>query len=156
MNNVSLTSEIVLDYRRSNFELVTSPPEFMIDSVYLMNHSEVQKENVEAFNTQNKEILLVVENLPNDDDSLNLQHVSISNKVTEKEKIREGTETSQRNTVDINLSFIWSELLQDSKDLDSKFTTFPPWKIKTRVTSCELRVQTHELRVQIHELQVRI
>ena len=156
MNNVSLTSEIALDYKRSNFELVTSPPEFMIDSVYLMNHSEVQKENVEAFNTQNKEILLVVENLPNDDDSLNLQHVSISNKVTEKEKIREGTETSQRNTVDINLSFIWSELLQDSKDLDSKFTTFPPWKIKTRVTSCELRVQTHELRVQIHELQVRI
>ena len=110
MNNVSLTSEIVLDYRRSNFELVTSPPEFMIDSVYLMNHSEVQKENVEAFNTQNKEILLVVENLPNDDDSLNLQHVSISNKVTEKEEIKEGTETSQRNTVDINLSFIWSEL----------------------------------------------
>ena len=156
MNNVSLTSEIALDYKRSNFELVTSPPEFMIDSVYLMNHSEVQKENVEVFNTQNKEILLVLEDLPNDDDSLNLQHVSISNKVTEKEEIREGTKTSQRNTVDINLSFIWSELLQDSKDLDSKFTTFPPWKIKTRVTSCELRVQTHELRVQIHELQVRI
>ena len=49
-NNVSLTSEIVRNYKRGNFKAVTSPPEFMTDSVYLMNHSEVQKKTVETFN----------------------------------------------------------------------------------------------------------
>ena len=58
-----------------------------------------------------------------DDDSLNLQNVKISNKAIEKEKIREGVETSKQNGVDINLSSIWSQLLQDDKDLNSKFTS---------------------------------
>ena len=40
-NNVSLTSKIVRDYKRGSFKAVTFPPEFMTDSVYLMNHSEV-------------------------------------------------------------------------------------------------------------------
>ena len=35
INNVSLTSEIIHDYKRGNFKSVTSPPEFMTDSVYL-------------------------------------------------------------------------------------------------------------------------
>ena len=50
-NNVSVTSEVVRDYKRSNFKAVTSPPEFMTDSVYLMNHSEVQKKTFETFNS---------------------------------------------------------------------------------------------------------
>ena len=61
-----------------------------------------------------------------DDDSLNLQNVKISNKAIEKEKIREGVETSKQNGVDINLSSIWSQLLQDDKDLNSKLATSPP------------------------------
>ena len=44
----------------------------------------------------------------------------------EKEKIREGVETSKQNGVDITLLFIWSELLQDDKDLNSKLTTSRP------------------------------
>ena len=51
INKVSLTSEITHDYKKSNFRLVTSPPEFTTDSIYLMNHPEVQKKKVEAFNT---------------------------------------------------------------------------------------------------------
>ena len=42
----------------------------------------------------------------------------------EKEEIREGV--SKQNNVDINLSSIWSQLLQDDKDLNSKLTTSPP------------------------------
>ena len=67
-----------------------------------------------------------MENLPEDDDSLNLQNVSISNKAIEKEEIREGAEISRQNNVGINLSFIWSELLQDNKHLNSKLTTSSP------------------------------
>ena len=92
----------------------------MSDSVDLMNHSEVQKKMVETFNSQDKE-LLVLENFSEDDDSLNLQNVRISNKMIENEGIR-GPETSKQKNVDINLSFIWSELLQD-KDFNLKHTT---------------------------------
>ena len=37
-----------------------------------------------------------------------------------------GVETSKQNSVNISLSPIWSELLQDDKDLNSKVTTSPP------------------------------
>ena len=47
-----------------------------------------------------------MENLSEDDDSLNLQNVSISNKAIEKDEIREGAETSKQDNVDIDLSFI--------------------------------------------------
>ena len=104
-NNESLTSEIVLDYKKGNLKAVTSPPEFMTDSVYLMNHSEVQKKVVETFNSQDKK-RLVLENVSEDDDSLNLQNVRISNKAIENEEIREGVETSKQNGVDINSSSI--------------------------------------------------
>ena len=79
---MSLTSEIVHDYQRGNLKSVTSLPEFMTDSVYLMNHSEVQKKKVQIqnFNTQDKELLLVLENLPEDDNSLNFHNVSTSNR----------------------------------------------------------------------------
>ena len=97
----------------------------MTDSVYLMNHSEFQKKIVEKFNSQDKE-LLVLENVPENDDSLNLQNVRISNKAIEEEGIREEVEIKNQNDVDINLSSIWSELLQDAKDLNLKLTTFPP------------------------------
>ena len=40
-NNFSLTSEIVSNHKRGNFKAFTSYPEFMTDSFYLMNHSEV-------------------------------------------------------------------------------------------------------------------
>ena len=53
INNVSLASEIVHGYKRGNFKSVTSPPEFMTDSVYLMNLSEVQKTKLSIF-TQDK------------------------------------------------------------------------------------------------------
>ena len=53
INNVSLASEIVHGYKRGNFKSVTSPPEFMTDSVYLMNLSEVQKTKLSLF-TQDK------------------------------------------------------------------------------------------------------
>ena len=124
-NNVSLTSEIVRDYKRVNFKVVTSPPEFMTNSVYLMNHSEVEKKMVETFNFQDKK-LLVLDNVSENEDSLNLQNGRISNKAIENEEIGEGVETSKQNGVDINLSSIYSELLQDDKDLNSKFTTSPP------------------------------
>ena len=75
----------------------------------------------ETFNSQDK-VLLVLEDVSKDDDSLILQNVRISNK--EKEEIREGV--SKQNGVDINLSSIWSQLLQDDKDLNSKLTTSPP------------------------------
>ena len=42
----------------------------------------------------------------------------------QKEEIREGV--SKQNDVDINLSSIWSQLLQDDKDLNSKLPTSPP------------------------------
>ena len=42
-NNVSLTSEMVCDYKRDNFKEVISPPVFINNSVDLMNHSEAQK-----------------------------------------------------------------------------------------------------------------
>ena len=104
---MSLTSEIVRDYKRGNFKAVTSPSEFMSDSAYLMNHSEVQKKVVETFNSQDKK-LLVLENVSEDDDSLNLQNGRISNKAIENVEIREGVETSKKNGVDINLSYTWS------------------------------------------------
>ena len=63
---------------------------------------------VETFNSQDKE-LLVLEDISEDDDSLIVQNVRISNKVIEKEEIREGV--SKQNGVDINLSSIWSQLL---------------------------------------------
>ena len=94
-NNVSLASEIVRDYKRGNFKAVTSPSEFMSDSAYLMNHSEVQKKVVETFNSQDKK-LLVLENVSEDDDSLNLQNGRISNKAIENVEIREGVETSKK------------------------------------------------------------
>ena len=113
------------DYKRGNLKAVTSPPEFMTDSVYLMNHSEVQKKIVETFNSQDKK-LLILENVSEDDDSLNLQNGRINNKAIENEEIGEGVETSKQNGVDINLSSIWFELLQDDKDFNSKVTTSPP------------------------------
>ena len=57
-NNVSLISEIARDYKRGNFKAVTSPPEFMTDLVYLMNHFEVQKKIFGTFNSQDKELLV--------------------------------------------------------------------------------------------------
>ena len=78
---------------------------------------------VETFNSQGKEFL-VLEDVSKDDDSLILQNLRISNQAIEKEEIREGV--SKQNGVDINLSFIWSQLLQDDKDLNSKLTTSPP------------------------------
>ena len=78
---------------------------------------------VETFNSQDKE-LLVLEDISEDDDSLIVQNVRISNKAIEKEEIREGV--SKQNGVDINLSSIWSQLLQDDKDLNLKLTTSPP------------------------------
>ena len=65
-----------------------------------------------------------MEDISEDDDSLILQNVRISNKTIEQEEIREGV--SKQNGVDINLSSIWSQLLQDDKDLNSKLTTSPP------------------------------
>ena len=124
-NNVSLTSKIVRDYKRGNFKAVTSPPVFMADSADLMQYSEVDKKMVETVNSQDKE-LLVLKNVSEGNDSLNLQNVRISTKVIEKEEIREGVETSKQNGVDINLLLIWSELLQDDKDLNSKLTTSRP------------------------------
>ena len=67
---------------------------------------------------------MVLEDVSEDHDSLILQNVKISNKAIEKEEIREGI--SRQDGVDINLSFIWSQLLQDDKDLNSKLTTSPP------------------------------
>ena len=75
-----------------------------------------------TFKTKN---ILVLENFPEDDDSLNLHNGRISNKAIENEEIGE-VETSKQNGVDINLSSIWMELLQDDKDLNSKSTTSPP------------------------------
>ena len=68
--NVSLTCEIICDYKRDNFKVVTSPPVFMTNSDDLKNHSEVQKKMVETFNSKDKE-LLVLENVSEDGDSLN-------------------------------------------------------------------------------------
>ena len=107
-DNVSLTSEMVCDYERGNFKAVISLPVFMTNSVDLMNHSEAQKKMVETFNSQYKE-LLILEDVSEDDASLIIQNVKISNKVIEKEEIREGV--SKQNGVDINLSSIWSQLL---------------------------------------------
>ena len=67
---------------------------------------------------------MVLENVSEDGDSLIIQNVRINDKTIEKEEIREGV--SQQNGVDINLSSIWSQLLQDDKDLNSKLTTSPP------------------------------
>ena len=69
---------------------------------------------------------MVLENLPEDNDSLNLKNVSITNKAMEKEEIREQFETSEQNAVDINLPSIWSELVQNNKHLISKLTKSPP------------------------------
>ena len=87
-NNVSLTSEMVCDYRRGNFKAVISPSVFMTNSGDLMNHSEAQEKVVETFNSQNKE-LLVLKDVSKDDGSLVLQNVRINNKAIEKEEIRE-------------------------------------------------------------------
>ena len=92
----------------------------MTNSVDLTNHSEAQKKMVETFNSQDKE-LLVLEDVSEEYDLLILQNVRISNKAIEKEEIKE--EVSKQNGVDINLSSIWSQLLQDDKDFNSKFTT---------------------------------
>ena len=94
------------DYKRGNTKLVTSLPESMTDSVYFMNHYEIQKKNVEIFNTQDKELLFVLEKLPEDDDSLNIRNVSIRKKPIEKDRKREGVETTKQNAADINLSSI--------------------------------------------------
>ena len=67
---------------------------------------------------------MVLENVSEDGDSLIIQNVRINDKTIEKEEIREGV--SQQNGVDINLSSIWSQLLQDDKDLNSKLTPSPP------------------------------
>ena len=122
---VPLISDFVRDYKRGNFKAVTSLPEFMTNSVYLMNHSEVQKKMVETFNSQDNK-LLVPENTSKNDDSLNLQNVRISNKAIENEGIRERAETSKQNGVGINLLSIWSDLLQDDKDLNWKLITSLP------------------------------
>ena len=106
-NNVSFTSEMVCSYKRGNFKAVIFPPVFMTNSVDLTNHSEAQKKMVETFNSQDKEVL-ALEDVCEDDDSLILQNVRISNKVIEKEQIRE--RVSKQNGVDINLSSIWSRL----------------------------------------------
>ena len=116
-NNVSLTSEMVCDYKRGNFKAIISPPLFITSSV------EAQKKMVETFNSQDKE-LLVLEDVFEDEDSLILQNVRISNKAIEKKEIRE--EVSKQNGGDINLSSIWSQVLQDDKDLNLKLTTSPP------------------------------
>ena len=116
-NNVSLTSEMVCDYKRGNFKAIISPPVFITSSV------EAQKKMVETFNSQDKE-LLVLEDVFEDEDSLILQNVRISNKAIEKKEIRE--EVSEQNGGDINLSSIWSQVLQDDKDLNLKLTTSPP------------------------------
>ena len=116
-NNVSLTSEMVCDYKRGNFKAIISPPVFITSSV------EAQKKMVETFNSQDKE-LLVLEDVFEDEDSLILQNVRISNKAIEKKEIRE--EVSKQNGGDINLSSIWSQVLKDDKDLNLKLTTSPP------------------------------
>ena len=116
-NNVSLTSEMVCDYKRGNFKAIISPPVFITSSV------EAQKKMVETFNSQDKE-LLVLEDVFEDEDSLILQNVRISNKAIEKKEIRE--EVSKQNGGDINFSSIWSQVLQDDKDLNLKLTTSPP------------------------------
>ena len=74
-----------------------------------MNHYEIQKKNVEIFNTQDKELLFVLEKLPEDDDSLNLRNVSIRKRPIEKDRKREGVETTKQNAADINLSsdLVW-------------------------------------------------
>ena len=116
-NNVSLTSEMVCDYKRGNFKAIISLPVFITSSV------EAQKKMVETFNSQDKE-LLVLEDVFEDEDSLILQNVRISNKAIEKKEIRE--EVSKQNGGDINLSSIWSQVLQGDKDLNLKLTTSPP------------------------------
>ena len=81
----------------------------MTDSVYLMDNCEIQKKNVEIFNTEDKELLFVLEKLPEDDDSLNLRNVSIRKRPIEKDRKREGVETTKQNPADINLSsdLVW-------------------------------------------------
>lgn len=81
-NNFSLTSEIVCNHKRGNFKAFTSYPEFMTDSFYLMNHSEVRKNMVETFNIQDREVL-VLENVSEVEDTLNVQNVRINNKAIE-------------------------------------------------------------------------
>ena len=88
-----------------------------------MNHSEIQKKRVQTFKSQDRE-LSVLEDASEDEDLLILQSVRISNKAIEKEEIRE--EVSKQNGVDINLSSIWFQLLEDDKDVNSKLTTSPP------------------------------
>ena len=88
-----------------------------------MNHSDIQKKRVQTFKSQDKE-LSVLEDASEDEDLLILQNVRISNKAIEKEEIRE--EVSKQNGVDINLSPIWFQLLEDDKDINSKLTTSPP------------------------------
>ena len=123
INDVFLTPEMVCDFKKGNFKAIISPPVFMTNSIDLMNHSEIQKKRIETFNSQDIE-LLVLEDVSEDDDSLTLQNARISNKAIEKEEIRE--EVSKQNGVHINLSSIWSHLLEDDKDLISKLTTSPP------------------------------
>ena len=60
---------------------------------------------VETFNSQDKE-LLVLEDISEDDDSLIVQNVRISNKAIEKEEIREGVSKQNVKTVKQNLVLI--------------------------------------------------
>ena len=57
-----------------------------------------------------------LENIPEDDDSLNLQNVRIKNKKIEEERMREELKLVTKMVL-INLSSIWPELLQYDKDL---------------------------------------
>ena len=70
--------------------------------------------------TLKTELLFVQENLSEDDDSLNLQNVSMSNKAIEEGGIQERVETSKQYAAYINFSSIFPELLKDNKDLNSK------------------------------------
>ena len=54
VNINNLSTEIAHDNGRSNFKSVTSPPEFMTNFAYLVNHSKVQKKKGETFNTQDR------------------------------------------------------------------------------------------------------
>ena len=70
--------------------------------------------------TLKTELLFVQENLSEDDDSLNLQNVNMSNKAIEEGGIQERVETSKQYAAYINFSPIFPELLKDNKDLNSK------------------------------------
>ena len=85
-----------------------------------------------------------------------MQNVRISNKAIDKEKITEEIETSKQNGVDINLSCIWSELLQDDKDLNLKLTTSPPMlTMDTSSAMTHFDFQASEVKDEIFNTQDR-